>query len=348
MRAHTRRTKDESHTHRVKDESAVEKGDSASAGATMIQPSEHSTHTNHPLSQGGGSQVLGDLAWAIYSTGSWEVWVQNQAGKGIIVRGLKDSNLVWEHPLSSSVQRLALGGGFAALAIGQELHLLSACSGRLVLPPIVLVSLPKHLELTAAGQLVVLSQDASLIVWDLNSVSCQVETSLQHVCSPADIELLGVKPTTAEPFIHLKDQRLLLFHKGFQRWITLTSLCSSGSKPPPADPITDGPRIEADLLVAACFGAAEEFREKLSALVKFYVERNSERLRGWCSALAGKAINPVPAWSWLRTELDNMGISGPSLLQEIVLPILSAVPAVQELRAEVAFIGTDSVPSTIF
>mmetsp|Transcript_23191 Transcript_23191/g.65794 ORF Transcript_23191/g.65794 Transcript_23191/m.65794 type:complete len:229 (+) Transcript_23191:281-967(+) len=214
----------------------------------------------------------------------------------------------------------------------------------MVLPPLALGSRCLFLALTSRGQLVALLRDATLAVWDINAVSCIVQTSLQRLCQPTEVELLELRPKTGEPFLLLRDGRLLLFQRDLQSWTALTEARGLASLPRPGStaprPVVastgDEPHLESDLLVAACLDDAEELRERLQVLVLHYGGRDPARLRSWCAALLGRRVGAAGAWAWLSAQLAGMGLEGKELLREVVIPSLGPGlgPNAHELRSE--------------
>jgi len=301
--------------------------------------------------------------WATDVEGHWEVWATTLGGESTLVRGLRQGAPIWDHAVCARVQRLAANGGFVALSTHQELHVLSASSGRLVFPPLVLGSAALHLEVTPRGQLLVLLRDASVIVWDICSESCVAQASLRQVCSPGEVEQLDVKRETGEPFVRLSDHRLLVFQRDLQAWVALAgvggraSMRQHTSAPggPTAEPagsnrrsVSEDARLEGDVLAAACLGDPLELRDRLDALTRHCAQQgDAQKLRGWCASLLGWTLGSSAAWAVLSTQLAGMGLSGSGLLREVVLPALDAVPRAQELRVEVedALASSECAPS---
>eukprot|EP00747_Dinoflagellata_sp_TGD_P168159 gnl/TRDRNA2_/TRDRNA2_193902_c0_seq1.p1 gnl/TRDRNA2_/TRDRNA2_193902_c0~~gnl/TRDRNA2_/TRDRNA2_193902_c0_seq1.p1 ORF type:complete len:400 (+),score=63.54 gnl/TRDRNA2_/TRDRNA2_193902_c0_seq1:80-1279(+) len=297
--------------------------------------------------------------WATDSGGKREVCVQDCTDGAAVVRCLESGATAWEYVVRTKVHQLVLDGGFAAFAAGHELQVLSASSGRLIFPPFALPSPVVQLELNAQGQLAAILRDGSLSVWDLEAATCRVQTSLRHTCRPAEVDALGVRPQTAEPFVRLAGQRLLLFHAKLQRWMLLSTADgaamvagSRSSELPPegrseAPPmvvgsLSDGPRLEGHLLAAICLGDVTEVRARLRALVRHCAVRDVGRLRSWCAtlvaAIGGTGIGLKPgsdssgaSHSWLGEALAGLGFNGAADLREVIVPELKRF---QELHAE--------------
>jgi len=321
----------------------------------------------------GVAEIPAEGGWACDSTGLWEVRVRGgrscpeiAGGSSSLVQGLRRTSTskagqatpLWEYPVHARVLRLAVDGGFAAVAMeGRELQVLSLDSGRPVFPPILLGARPIYLELSARGHLVTLLSDGSITVWDVPKAACSVQCSLRGVCAPGDLQRLGVRPATGEPCLVLKDMRLLHFHRALQRWVVVASRSggplepselagstpslvgtrAAGSASGEASAEAEGPRLEGDLLAAACLGSPEEFKERLAALTRHCaVAGEGGRLRGCCASMRGSLTAASGPWPWLAAELAGMDLDGRSLVREVVLPALTSKGSRgEELFAEI-------------
>lgn len=278
------------------------------------------------------------------------MWLHCSGDGDTRVRGLRKGAVVWERLVTGEVQRLAVDGGFVAVA-NSEVHVLQLSDGRLLLPPLALHSVPTVFKLNQDGHLVAVLKDASLFVWNLKLGTCVVKTSLVAQCLPGDVELVGVSAGSGEPFVRLKGGKVLLFHKELHSWMVLTSpelgtdtLAGGDAGGASADrrkPV----RLESDLLVAACLGDAELFKEHLEDLCWHFAAQDVASLRRWLSLIlrAGKASVKEAAGAdagrqammpLLMPELAKLQLDTSALLREVVLPVLSAVPGAQSLLAE--------------
>merc|ERR1719296_531477 len=203
-------------------------------------------------------------------------------------------------------------------------------------------------------------RDASLSVWDLRACACCVQTSLSQHCMLADIEMLDLKPTTGEPYVKLRGGRVLLFHKGLGSWLALSCLQLEPAEPssksqegPGCGPNAsarrrpaDAVRVESDILVAACLGDADLFREHLEALCWFFLGEDLAALRGWLAAVLNVTLGAARPWPLLTAELHKLQLDTRELLQEVILPVLRSTPAAEGLRRELedAVSGTAGRP----
>jgi len=294
------------------------------------------------------------------------VWLQKKDTSGSLLQGKKNGVVVWDLEVQPVAQRLCVGGGFVVMTAGPELHVLSLASGRPTLPPMVLSSLPMGIDLSRDGRmLIAVCRDASISVWDLVACRCAAQTSLRDICAPAELDWFGTRAATGEPAVKLRSGRLLLFHRGMQRWMELNGLrgttwlsnwngsgevgaSANGAGPgvPPKQPrkVGEGFRLESNLMVAACIQDPQEFRERLAHLAQQLASEDPERLRSWCATLlsagggGGAAADAAGGGgalhAWFGDELKGMGLGGKTLLEEVVVPALGSVSTGQLLRAE--------------
>lgn len=287
---------------------------------------------------------------------------------GSVARGKREGQVIWDYNVQPVAQRLSVGGGFAVLSAGAEIHILGLSTGRLVLPPIVMGSMPMLIELSAGGLLMAVCRDGSLNVWNLAEESNCAQTTLRNVCDPGEVTRLGARAKTGEPFVKLRSGRLLLFHRGLQRWIELSSErgpswlcrwdgCDTGATSSSVNPhpsmqksktfkFGDGCNLESDLLVSACLGEAQEFLECVEAVMLQLAVESPPRLRSWCATIldpaaakagkGGPGLNSVGSpLSWFHGELVRMGLDGKELVTGTVLPALAGLSAAHGLRTEV-------------
>jgi len=331
-------------------------GGGAASAAPAAAPAAPEAVSESNAAANGQADVTAEV-WGRDEEGLWEVRARYLDSQTYLVRGVKDGEVIWEQAVVSAVQYIEVGGGFAALASGHELHVLSVASGLMVFPPLVMGSPCYRLALTSRGHLLALLRDATLAVWDINATSCTVQTSLQGLCQPAELELLDLRLQTGEPFLQLRDGRVLLFQRDLQAWTSLTE-----SKGPAADPgqgpavprptapsLDDALHLEGDMLAAACLGDAEEFCDRLEELVFRYAQHEPTRLRSCCAALLDRSAGAPVGWAWLAKQLAGMGLDGRALLEEVVIPGLGPgmAPNAQELRAELQEMLSDEKVTSV-
>lgn len=292
--------------------------------------------------------------WAAHPHAPWEVHVHSSVGilgPTFTVRGVKRCSsrtlpiVAWEYPLFCPAQCVAVGGDIAVVGAGCELHVLMLASGRLILPPFVLVSRLVRVELYDRS-LVVLCADGGLLVYDLHDMHCSTSTSLRHICVPREIELLTVKPKSLEPLIRLHDGRAFAFVRCSWTRVSGGFKCVSLDT---ADAQLEAARIASDLLVVLAMGSAalaSGFCLMLRCFIRLLVDSdNYGEVRLWSSALLGKATISqalVSTRLCLAADLRTIGLEGRALIEDVVLPAIGALPdqklsvGAQELRNELA------------
>jgi len=288
--------------------------------------------------------------------------LQTSGGSETRVRGLKNGVTVWERLVSGMARKLAVDCGFVAVATS-EVHVLRLSDGGLLLPPLALNSAVVVLKLKQESFLLALCRDASLYVWDLATQTCLAQTSLATHCAPGDVELLGVKPGTGEPFVRLLGGRVLLFHKELKSWMVLSSADVHAEVRPDSLSASTARRqtlrLESDLIVAACLGEVDLFKDHLEDLCWHLASEDVGLLRRWLSVVlkssqsaAGngeskddrrKAVVPL-----LAVELEKLKLDSDILLREVVLPVLRAVPSAQGLLGELERVETGAEAEPIF
>merc|ERR1719491_1623355 len=68
----------------------------------------------------------------------------------------------------------------------------------------------------------------------------------------------------------------------------------------------DAVRMESDLLVAACLGDPDLFKEHLEALCWFFAVADLRALRCWLVAILNVALGAFKPWPLLTVELGKM------------------------------------------
>lgn len=314
---------------------AAAAGPSAGAGVALSQaPVVVDVVDPDPEGAGQPGGVLDartpEACWASDSRGEWCVRAKRGgAGSGgsaeTVVCGLRHGKTVWEHPFHGKACRMACEGGLVAAASDRELHILSAESGRFVLPPILLCSAAAHVALSTSGKLLVLRRDASLTVWDVPSSQCPVETSLRGVCRADEVQRIRLHRDFPDPIVQLKDGSLLRYHTGSRCWGVLRTSNREGRSVL---------QVEGECLLALCVGDEPEFRARLRDLAGRCARHEPDRLRSWCQALLGTG-SAIPGISteWLGKDLASLGVAGSAMVREVIVPALDVAGG--GLRAEI-------------
>lgn len=299
------------------------------ADANAFQTADEAASIGHPQCDG---------PWAKDPLGNWQLSTSETDAS--LVRGVHKGQLRWERLVGggSPVEHLAVGGGFAAVALEQEIHLLDLSSGSPVLPPMLVEASVLRLHVVQEHLAVVLG-DGTLRVWDLARLCSVVCTCLRGHCLPADVATLDVKPS-GEPLVGLRDGRLLLYHNGLGRWLALSAPSAlEKSTSSELHGLADMPRLEGDVLAAAHLGNMTELRERLAVLVTVGASKDLTRVRGCIMALlrtfgALDSMAVPQSQSLAASFCSTRGLDGARIVAEVVIPLLAALPCGQELRAE--------------
>ena len=284
-------------------------------------------------------------SWSISSCGKYELCVVENAAGNEVVRCIANGIPRWEHTQCYPVHGLQADDQFVAIHSEHEFSVVSLATGLYCISPSLLDGPVLQMEINA-GFLVALFSDASLTVWDLNQIERCAKTTLRHVCTPSEIETLSVKRSSGEPFVRLTDGQIKLYRKDLEVWVTLRDVQSQNSAAMLSDQAStksrELPRLENDMLMAACRGDPEYFKVRLKVLTRRCLDfggNDLHRLQDWCSILIDGKTDAGFSMKWLADEVLAMGLDGSSLISNNVLPsigdpgcFLPVSDAAQQLR----------------